>query len=155
MSSLRLLALAAALGATALTPPAAAQPAPPDPAAAAFLATFVRDATAITALPWQREPLALSTEQVAALHGIAEGRRPVLSDLYDEIQMLFENAGMLDRPVDAREAYALYADLAAHKLEALRAFHATAEAMLDVLTPTQRAQWEATLADAAQDQRVP
>ena len=154
MSSLRLLALAAALGATALAPPAAAQPAPPDPAAA-FLAPFVRDATAITALPWQREPLALSTEQVAALHGIAEGRRPVLSDLYDEIQMLFENAGMLDQPVDAREAYALYADLAAHKLEALMAFHATAEAMLDVLTPTQRAQWEATLADAAQDQRVP
>jgi len=65
--------------------------------------------------------------------------------------MLFENVAMLDRPVDADEALALYRDIAAHKAEALMTFHAAAEAMLAVLTPEQRAAWAAVLEAAPPD----
>jgi hypothetical protein len=140
--------------------PAAAQapagaPPPAEADSTSLLGTFVRDATTLTALPWQRDALGLSTEQVMALQSIAEGRGRMIRDLYEEIRMLFENVARLDRPVDAHEALALFYDLAAHKVEALLAFHDAAGEMLAVLTPAQRAQWEAALEAAARAQGDP
>ena len=123
-----------------------------DPVSASLLDVFVRDATTLVALPWQQDLLDLSTEQVMAIRGLAEGRQQTIQDLYEEIRMLFQTVETLDKPVAAREAYALYYDLAAHKAETLVTFHTTVEAMLDVLTEEQRARWEAELEAAAQDQ---
>jgi hypothetical protein len=135
-----------------LAAPAAAQPAAtPD----FSLTAFVRDATTFTALPWQREALGLSAEQAVALQGIASAGLPTIQELAAEIRMLFEHVGMLDRPVDAREAFALFYDLAAHKAEALTALHAGAEAMWGVLTPEQHAAWERTLEASARAQGPP
>jgi hypothetical protein len=157
MSFLRPLLLATALPLLAASGAAQTTPAPPDepasPASSAFmLSGFVRDATTLTALPWQQEPLGLSTAQVTALRGIAEGYQPTVEELYGELRMLFENVALLDRPVDAHEAYALFFDIAAHKAEALATFHVAAEAMRAVLTPEQRARWEAELEAATWEQ---
>jgi Spy/CpxP family protein refolding chaperone len=162
MYRLHALLLAAALGA-AFAAPAAAQPtpAPPasDPPSAGLsefvLGAFVRDATTFTALPWQQDALGLTAEQAAALRGIAAARQGTIQELYEELRMLFENVAMLDRPVDAHEAFALYYDVAQHKAEALLAFREAAEAMLAVLTPEQRATWERVLEESAREQNSP
>ena len=141
--------LPTALLAVALAAPVCAQ----EPAASysePSLAAFIRDATTVTALPWQREPLGLAPDQVQTLQGIAARHRATLDDLNAEIRMLFETIDRLDRPVDAREALALYTDIVAHKAEALATFHAAAREMRDVLTPSQRTQWEADLAAAGE-----
>jgi hypothetical protein len=138
-----LLAPLAFLGPPALVPPAAAQP-----AEASILTAFVHDATTYTALPWQQEALGLSDEQVAALQGIAQGRQRTIQEVFEELRMLFEHVAMLDRPVDAREAFALYYDVAAHKGEALLVFREAAEAMLGVLTSEQREAWAHVLEEA-------
>jgi hypothetical protein len=89
---------------------------------------------------------------VRDLRRIADDYGSPVEELFAELRMLFETAGMLDRPVDAHEAFALYYDVARHKVEALMTFHAAAEAMRGALTPAQRARWETQLDAAAREQ---
>ena len=149
MCSPHLPLLPAALLGLLLAIPAAAQP---ETADAPILARFAVDSTTVTALPWQQEPLGLSPEQTATLRGIAMEYQPLIEELYGEMRALFENVGMMRRPVEAGEAFALFHDVAAHKAEALATFHAAAEAMRAVLTPAQRAAWEALLETARREQ---
>lgn len=98
-------------------------------------------ATTLVALPWQRDLLGLSTDQFLRLRGLADHHLDMIHDIRGEVIALQEAVHTLHQPVNAREAYALFADIKAHEAEIRIMFSRAETAMLNVLTTEQRTAW--------------